>query len=50
MVQMRVCHQDSLDRIVSRLEPTLVAVLSVSVGMILLSAMLPLMGIMTSLG
>ena len=42
--------EDSLDRIVSRLEPTLVAVLSVSVGMILLSAMLPLMGIMTSLG
>lgn len=36
--------------IVSKLEPTLVAVLSVVVGMILLSVMLPLMGIMSSIG
>lgn len=36
--------------IVSKLEPTLVAVLSVAVGMILLSVMLPLMGIMSNIG
>lgn len=36
--------------IISILEPTLVAVLSVIVGMILLSVMLPLMGIMSSIG
>ena len=35
---------------ISVLEPTLVAVLSVIVGMILLSVMLPLMGIMSSIG
>ena len=35
---------------ISILEPTLVAVLSVIVGMILLSVMLPLMGIMSSIG
>ena len=34
----------------SRLEPTLVAVLSVAVGLILLSVMLPLLGIMTNIG
>ena len=32
------------------LEPTLVAILSVIVGMVLLSVMLPLMGIMSSIG
>ena len=32
------------------LEPTLVAILSIIVGMILLSVMLPLMGIMSSIG
>lgn len=36
--------------IISILEPTLVAVLSIIVGMILLSVMLPLMGIMSSIG
>ncbi|WP_312645609.1 type II secretion system F family protein [Hydrogenoanaerobacterium sp.] len=36
--------------IISVLEPTLVAVLSIIVGMILLSVMLPLMGIMSSIG
>lgn len=36
--------------ILSILEPTLVAVLSVIVGLILLSVMLPLMGIMSSIG
>ena len=40
----------SLGTLVSMLEPTLVAVLSVIVGMILLSVMLPLMGIMSSIG
>lgn len=39
-----------IGRAVSRLEPTLVAVLSVLVGMILLSVMLPLMGIMSNIG
>ena len=45
--------EDALNRMgraVSRLEPTLVAVLSVLVGMILLSVMLPLMGIMSNIG
>lgn len=36
--------------IISILEPTLVAILSIIVGMILLSVMLPLMGIMSSIG
>ena len=39
-----------ISHILSILEPTLVAVLSVIVGMILLSVMLPLMGIMSSIG
>ncbi|MCL2425903.1 MAG: type II secretion system F family protein [Oscillospiraceae bacterium] len=42
--------RDSIDRVVSRIEPTLVILSSVIVGVILLSVMLPLMGIMTSLG
>ncbi len=49
----RQCAEESNDRIsraVSRLEPTLVAVMSILVGMILLSVMLPLMGIMTNIG
>lgn len=41
---------DQISRIISILEPTLVAVLSLIVGMILLSVMLPLMGIMSSIG
>ena len=36
--------------IISKLEPTLVAILSIAAGMILLSVMLPLMGIMTNIG
>lgn len=40
---------DKLNSVISILEPSLVAVLSVIVGMILLSVMLPLMGIMTTL-
>ena len=39
-----------IGRIISILEPTLVAVLSIIVGMVLLSVMLPLMGIMSSIG
>ncbi len=35
---------------IAKLEPTLVAVLSVAVGMILLSVMLPLMGILSGIG
>ena len=35
---------------IAKLEPTLVAILSVAVGMILLSVMLPLMGIMSNIG
>jgi type IV pilus assembly protein PilC len=38
-----------LDRLISIIEPTMVAVLCVIVGLILLSAMLPLLGVMTSL-
>ena len=41
--------QDGMDRIIGRIEPTLVIITSVIVGVILLSVMLPLMGIMTSI-
>lgn len=47
------CAEEANERIsraVSRLEPTLVAVMSILTGMILLSVMLPLMGIMTGIG
>lgn len=39
-----------ISNIIAILEPTLVAILSIVVGMILLSVMLPLMGIMSSIG
>lgn len=39
-----------ISTLISVLEPTLIAILSVIVGMILLSVMLPLMGIMSSIG
>ena len=42
--------RDDIDRIVGRIEPTLVIISSVVVAIILLSVMLPLMGIMTSIG
>jgi len=42
--------RDSMDRLVGRIEPTLVIISSIIVGVILLSVMLPLMGIMTSIG
>lgn len=40
----------SIDNMVARLEPTLVAVLAVAVGLILLSVMLPLAGVLASIG
>jgi len=42
--------RDSIDRIVGRIEPTLVIISSAIVGVILLSVILPLMGIMTAMG
>jgi type IV pilus assembly protein PilC len=42
--------QEEIGRIVGRIEPTLVIITSLIVGIILLSVMLPLMGIMTSIG
>ena len=39
-----------MNAFVSALEPTLVAVLSVIVGMILLAVMLPLLGVMSAIG
>ena len=42
--------QDQLDSLVAKVEPTLVAILSIAVGMILLSVMLPLIGIMSNIG
>jgi len=42
--------RDSIDRLVGRIEPTLVIISSVIVGVILLSVILPLMGIMTAIG
>ena len=41
---------ERISKTVSRLEPTLVAIMSILVGMILLSVMLPLMGIMSGIG
>lgn len=41
---------DKISSIISVLEPTLVALLSVVVGVILVSVMLPLMGVMSSIG
>ena len=42
--------RDDIDRLIGRIEPTLVILSSAIVGVILLSVMLPLMGIMTSIG
>jgi len=42
--------QDEIATVVGRIEPTLVIITSVIVGVILLSVMLPLIGIMTSIG
>ena len=52
--QISIQYDEEIERrmadAVSKLEPTLVALLSVAVGMILLSVMLPLMGIMANIG
>ena len=42
--------QDEIDRLIGRIEPALVIITSVIIGIILLSVMLPLMGIMSSIG
>ncbi len=40
----------SIDQMISRLEPTMVAVLAVAVGLILMSVMLPLAGVLAGIG
>jgi type IV pilus assembly protein PilC len=47
---MEAVCEDDLNRRIGRIEPTLVIVGSVLVGIILLSVMLPLMNIMTAIG
>ena len=42
--------EKQLNHIISIIEPTLVIILSLIVGMILMSVLLPLMGIMSSIG
>ena len=42
--------QEEIDSIITKIEPTLVITASIIVGIILFSVMLPLMGIMTSIG
>ncbi len=42
--------ETALDNIVSMIEPALVALLSIVIGIILISVMLPLLGIMSSIG
>ncbi|MEG1820126.1 MAG: type II secretion system F family protein [Oscillospiraceae bacterium] len=41
---------ENIERVINRVEPTLVIIMSLIVGLILLSVMLPLMGIMTTIG
>ncbi|MBR5896562.1 MAG: type II secretion system F family protein, partial [Lachnospiraceae bacterium] len=43
-------NEKKINNIISIIEPTLVIVLSLVVGLILLSVILPLMGIMTAIG
>ncbi|MDO5349307.1 MAG: type II secretion system F family protein [Lachnospiraceae bacterium] len=40
----------AIDNIISRFEPTMVAVLAVAVGLVLLSVMLPLVGVLSAIG
>lgn len=40
----------SIDNMIARFEPTMVAVLAVSVGLVLLSVMLPLAGVLSAIG
>ncbi len=47
------CEEEAdtaLDHMVNRFEPTMVAVLAVAVGLILLSVMLPLVGVLSAIG
>ncbi|MDR1134739.1 MAG: type II secretion system F family protein [Clostridiales Family XIII bacterium] len=49
----RLCENDSdtmLFRMVNKVEPTLIVILALSVGLVLLSVMLPLIGMMTAIG
>ena len=41
---------ESIDRFLARLEPTLVSILALAVGLVLLAVMLPLAGILSSIG
>lgn len=41
---------ESIDNLIARLEPTIVSVLAIAVGLILLAVMLPLAGILSSIG
>ena len=40
----------SIDNMIARIEPTMVAVLAIVVGLILLSVMLPLAGVLAGIG
>ena len=42
--------QDSIEKMISMLEPAVVAVLAVAVGLVLLAVMLPLAGILSTIG
>ena len=42
--------EDRIDSLIARLEPTIVSVLAIAVGLVLLSVMLPLAGILSSIG
>lgn len=42
--------EDSLDNMISKLEPTIIVILAFGVGMVLLSVMLPLASVLASLG
>lgn len=41
---------DAIDAMISRLEPTIVSILAIAVGLVLLSVMLPLAGILSTIG
>lgn len=41
---------ESIDSLIARLEPTIVSVLAVAVGLVLLAVMLPLAGVLSSIG
>lgn len=42
--------QESIDNLIARLEPTIVSILAVAVGLVLLSVMLPLVGVLSAIG